>query len=244
MKFQHLTLCLFLFLAGCQPKSDADWAHYLGDPGTSHYSNLDQINQDNVAQLQVAWTYHSGDIDTSNRSQIQCNPLIIDGILYGTSPQLKCFALDAATGQEVWKFDPFEGSYDLFGMGVNRGLAHWKDGDEERILYSAGSFLYALDAKTGKPFKDFGTEGKVDLHEGLGKDVSNLFVVSNTPGVVYEDLLILGTRVSEATGAAPGHIRAYNVRTGKQEWIFHTIPQPGSLGTIRGPKMLGSVSVV
>lgn len=230
MNTRHLLPALCLLLASCQPKSDTDWAHYLGDPATSHYSTLDQINVENVAQLEVAWTYNSGNADTSNRSQIQCNPLIIKGILYGTSPTLQCFALDAATGKELWKFDPFEGNFDLFGMGVNRGLAHWKDGDEERILYSAGSNLYALDAKTGKPFKDFGKDGKVDLHEGLGRDVSEYFVVSNTPGVVYENLLILGTRVSEATGAAPGHIRAYDVRTGKQAWIFKTIPEPGEVG--------------
>jgi len=230
MKRQYLLPALCLLLASCAQQSDVNWSNYLGDPGRTHYSTLDQINVDNVGQLEIAWTYHSGDADTSNRSQIQCNPLIINGILYGTSPKLKCFALDAATGQEIWTFDPFEGNYDLFGMGVNRGLAHWQDKDEARILYCAGSILYALDAKTGALIKTFGNEGKVDLHDGLGKDVRDLFVVANAPGVVYEDLFILGTRVSEATGAAPGHIRAYDVRTGAQKWIFHTIPQPGEFG--------------
>ncbi|MFN7118568.1 MAG: PQQ-binding-like beta-propeller repeat protein [Saprospiraceae bacterium] len=231
MKRLHLlpALCL-LWWAGCQSNSDADWAHYLGDPGRQHYSKLDQIKLDNVAQLEVAWTYQSGDADTSNRSQIQCNPLVINGILYGTSPKLKCFALDAATGKEIWKFDPFAGNYDLFGMGVNRGLAYWNNKEEERILYCAGSILYALNAKTGELIKTFGNEGKVDLHAGLGKDVSDLFVVANAPGVIYKDLIIIGTRVAEATGAAPGHIRAYDVRTGEQKWIFHTIPQPGEFG--------------
>ncbi|MDX1940242.1 MAG: c-type cytochrome [Saprospiraceae bacterium] len=230
MKWTNAFAFLLLLCFSCQKEKDADWAHYLGDPGTTHYSKLDQINLENVGQLQVAWTYSSGDADTSNRSQIQCNPLVIDGVLYGTSPQLKCFALNAVTGEELWSFDPFESNFEMFGTGVNRGLAYWKSGQEQRILYCAGSFLYALDAKTGQLFKDFGKEGKVDLHDGLGRDVSDFFVVANAPGVVYKDLLILGTRVSESTGAAPGHIRAYDVLTGEQRWIFHTIPQPGEFG--------------
>jgi quinoprotein glucose dehydrogenase len=229
MNTKYLLPTLCLFWASCH-QQDVDWAHYLGDPATSHYSRLNQITPDNVAQLEVAWTYHSGNVDTNNLSQIQCNPLVIDGVLYGSSPQLQCFALDAATGKELWKFDPFDGQFDQFGMGVNRGLAHWRDGKEMRILYTAGSFLYALDAKTGKPISGFGKDGKVDLHEGLGRDVAKFFIAGNTPGVVYEDLYILGMRVSEATGAAPGHIRAYDVRTGAQRWIFHTIPQPGEYG--------------
>ncbi|MEM9935696.1 MAG: PQQ-binding-like beta-propeller repeat protein, partial [Bacteroidota bacterium] len=171
-----------------------------------------------------------GDTDPDGRSQIQCNPLIIDGVLYGSTPVLKFFALNAATGEEIWEFDPFEGQYDQFGMGVNRGMAYWASGRESRILFTAGSFLYSVDAKTGKPDVAFGENGKTDLHKGLGREVDDLFIVSNSPGVVFEDLLILGSRVSESTGAAPGHIRAFNVRTGEVEWIFHTIPQPGQFG--------------
>jgi len=208
----------------------ANWAGYLGGPGSSQYSPLDQITTGNVGRLQRAWVYHSGDGDPQNRSQIQCNPLVIDGILYGTTPALKLFALNAATGEEQWRFDPFSGAYDLFGMGVNRGLAYWSAGEDRRILYAVGANLYAIDAGTGQPIAGFGEEGRVDLHEGLGRDVSEYFIAANTPGVVYQDKLILGMRVSESTGAAPGHIRAYNVRTGEQEWIFHTIPQPGEYG--------------
>lgn len=230
MNTKHLIPALCLWLAGCQQQSDVNWAHYLGDPATSHYSNLDQINVENVAQLEVAWTYHSSGGDTSALGAIQCNPLIINGILYGTSPQLKCFAVDATTGKELWQFDPFADVPESQRTGVNRGLAYWKLSKESRLLLTAGPFLYALDAMTGKPFQDFGTNGKVDLHEGLGRDVGNLYISANTPGVIFEDLYILGMRVSEATGAAPGHIRAFNVRTGKQAWIFHTIPKPGEFG--------------
>lgn len=216
-----VAICTLSLCVGCQKDTNVDWAYYLGDPGATHYAQLNQINRDNVHQLQVAWTYSSGDADTSNRSQIQCNPLIIDGILYGTSPLFKCFSLDAATGRELWTFDPFIGNYELFGMGVNRGLAYWTDGkNDQRIIYCAGAFLYALNAKTGQLVKTFGDNGKIDLHDGLGRDVSNFFVAATSPGVVYKDLFIVGTRVSEATGAAPGHIRAYDVRTGKQQWIF------------------------
>jgi len=235
--------CLLFLVSSCEPNKDANaipkdtnWAWYLGGPGTNHYSPLAQINAENVSKLQVAWTYHSGDRDSSNRSQIQCNPLIINKILYGTSPQLKCFALNAATGKELWTFDPFDGNYQLFGMGVNRGLAYWTDGLEERLLFTAGAFLYAIDAKTGKLKEDFGEAGKVDLHDGLGRDVADLFIVSNSPGIVYKDLLIMGSRVSESMGAAPGHVRAYNVRSGKIEWIFHTIPLPGEFGNNTWPE--------
>ncbi len=238
-----LLACLLFQISACEPNKDTnafpqdtDWAWYLGGPGTNHYSPLAQINVENVSKLRIAWRYYSGDRDSSNRSQIQCNPLIIDGILFGTSPKLKCFALNAATGEELWVFDPFDGNYQLFGMGVNRGLAYWSDGLEERLLYSAGAFLYAIDAKTGKLKKDFGAGGKVDLHNGLGRDAADLFIISTSPGIVYKDLLIMGSRVSESMGAAPGHIRAYNIRSGKIEWIFHTIPLPGEFGNATWPE--------
>lgn len=171
------------------------------------------------------------------RSWIECNPLIIDGIVYGTSPKLKLFALNAKTGKEIWVFDPMEGQpFNMFGKGLNRGLAFWKDFKESRILFSVGSYIYAIDARTGKICKDFGEDGKVDLHIGLGERAKELFVTSNTPGIIYKDLFIVGSRVSETMGAAPGHIRAFDVRTGALKWIFHTIPQPGEFGYETWPK--------
>jgi quinoprotein glucose dehydrogenase len=229
---------VFFLLSSCETDpagSSVDWAWYQGDPGTRQYSPLDQITPENVAQLEVAWTLHTGDLDTLNRSQIQCNPLVIDGVVYGTSPKLKALAIDAATGEELWRFDPFASEFDLFGMGNNRGLSYWTDGDERRVFYAAGHLLYSLDAATGRPDPDFGDRGMIDLHDGLGRDVSDFFVVATSPGVVFEDKIIMGTRVSEALGAAPGHIRAYNVRTGAQEWIFHTIPAPGDFGADTWP---------
>ena len=205
------------------------WEVYEGDDGKNRYSILNQIDRSNVDRLQVAWTYHSGDKRENPPSTIECNPIVVDGVLYATSPKLKAFALDAATGKELWRFDPFK---DRDARGVNRGVAYWEDGEDRRILYAAGSKLYALDADTGQPVEDFGQGGTVDLKEGLDRDVSDeAYVAASSPGIVYEDLLILGSWVSEGPApTAPGHVRAYNVRTGEREWIFHTIPHPGEYG--------------
>ncbi|MEM6347460.1 MAG: pyrroloquinoline quinone-dependent dehydrogenase [Bacteroidota bacterium] len=241
-----LPLLLILACMACQNppsayqtkiQNAANWSAYQGGPDVNQYSSLSQINQENVSKLQLAWQYNSGDADPQDRTQIQCNPLIIDGVLYGTSPALKVFALDAATGGLKWSFDPYaQDAYDLFGMGVSRGLVYWTDGSAERIFSSAGDGLFALDAQTGKIDKDFGQNGMVDLHEGLGEHAKDLFVVANTPGVIFEDLLILGTRVSEGKDAAPGHVRAFDVRTGEIRWMFHTIPQAGQFGADTWPQ--------
>ncbi len=214
------------------PVPDTSWRFHGGDAGHTQYSPLAQINTANVSRLQVAWTYRTGDARPDNRSQIQCNPIVVGGVLYASSPQIKAFALDAASGQPLWTFDPFAGSSDkLAALGVNRGVVYWAQGADRRVLFTAGQRLYALDARTGRPISSFGAKGSVDLTQGLGRDMKGLYVMSNTPGALYRDLLILGTRVSEGPGpAAPGHIRAYDVRTGAIRWIFHTIPHPGELG--------------
>jgi len=234
----RISLFLLLTLYSCsdQKIDQVDWDHYLGDADKSQYSNLEQINTSNVGQLEIAWSYSSGDVDTSNRSQIQCNPLIIDGIMYATSPKLKLMAIDAKSGEHVWIFDPFDGNYELYGMGVNRGLAWHEDEDGARLLFTASDQLYAINPSDGLIIDKFGNQGKVDLHEGLGEEAKDFFVTSNSPGIVYKNLLIMGTRVSESTGAAPGHIRAFNVHTGDLEWIFHTIPRPGEMGHDTWPK--------
>jgi quinoprotein glucose dehydrogenase len=208
-----------------------DWRTHGGDPGHLQRSSLDQINRENVKKLTVAWTYRTGDAAADNRTQIQCQPIVVGSVLYATSPKLKVLALDAATGRELWVFDPFGAGATQTSLGVNRGVTYWEDGEDKRILVTAGQRLFALDAKTGKPVPSFGAGGSVSLLDGLDRDVTGLYVLSNTPGAIYKDLLVLGTRVSEGPGAsAPGHIRAYDVRTGKIRWIFHTIPHPGELG--------------
>lgn len=231
---RKLSLLLLLLSAwSCRQENaqgNVNWNAYLGGKDVNHYSSLDQINTQNVHQLKEAWVYNSGDRDTADRSQIQCNPLIIDGVLYGTTPKLKLFALDATKGTELWRFDPFADAYKDFGMGVNRGLAFWKGTDENRLFYTAGPSLYAVNPETGQLISSFGDQGKVGLHKGLDREIEGLFIVSNTPGIIYQDLLILGSRVSESTGPVPGHIRAFNVKTGAIEWVFHTIPHPGEFG--------------
>jgi quinoprotein glucose dehydrogenase len=202
----------------------ADWPVYLGDAAASHYSTLDQINTSNVHQLEVAWTWRAGDA-RDDQTQIQCNPLIIDGVMYATTPQLKVVALDAATGEERWRFEPRDPN------GVNRGLAYWRDGDDRRILFGCARWLHAIDAATGRLIESFGDRGRVDLAEGLDRDVRGLAIQANTPGAIYRDLIIMGMRLGEGPApAAPGHIRAYNVRTGQMAWKFRTIPFPGEEG--------------
>lgn len=236
-----LFACLLFSCENTPPTSDIDlagkdWPVYGGDLGGNQYSSLKQVNSENVKQLELAWTYKSDEIGDKNNTQIQCNPLIIDGVLYATSPKIKFFALNAATGEELWSFDPFSMISTQTGFGVNRGLHYWKEGKDVRILGTAGSFLFAIDAKTGLPVESFGDKGKVDLHLGLGEESKERFVGSNSPGVIFEDLLILGTRVSEGKGAAPGYIRAYEVKTGKIKWIFHTIPREGEFGADTWPE--------
>lgn len=226
--------CLFaaaaLAFASSASAADQNWNAYLGDKASSQYSSLKQITPKNVARLNVAWTYEAGGVDPRNRSQIQCNPLVIDGVLYGTSPDLKLFALDAATGRELWRFDPASVP-GVTKSGVNRGLVYWADGDDRRILFGNDHFLHAIDAQTGKRIPSFGKGGSIDLKEGLIRDVERLALQANTPGVLYHDLLIVGMRLGEGPApAAPGHIRAYNVRTGELVWRFDTIPQPGEFG--------------
>jgi len=198
-----------------------DWPVYLGDKAASHYSTLAQITTDNVKQLQVAWTWQ-GNGARPNTSQIQCNPLIIEGVLYATTAQMNLISLEAATGRELWRFEPLDAN------GVNRGLAYWADGNDRRILFGNGHWLHAVDARTGKLIDGFGDHGRVDLSEGLGRDVRGLAIQANTPGVIYRNLIIMSMRVGEGPApAAPGHVRAYDVRTGKMVWIFHAAPYPG-----------------
>jgi len=211
---------------------EREWRTHGGDPGHTQHSPLTQIDATNVRRLRVAWTYRTGDARPEGRSQIQCNPIVVDGVLYATSAGLHAFALDAASGRELWRFDPTGGGGASDGaLGVNRGVVFWSDGRERRILYSAGQTLFALDAATGSLVPGFGREGRVDLGLGLGRELAGAYVRATTPGVVYRDLLILGSAVSEGPGpSAPGHVRAFDVRTGAVRWTFRTIPQPGEYG--------------
>ena len=240
-------LTALLFLPLIASAADSNWSTYLGDKASSHYSTLKQLTPRNVAKLEVAWTYHAGGMDTNNRSQIQCNPLVIDGVLYGTTPDLQVFAIEASSARELWRFDPASVA-GITKSGVNRGLVHWGSGAERRIFYGNDHFLHALDVRTGRRIASFGDGGSIDLKHDLGRDVSALALQSTTPGVLFGDLLILGMRVGEGPApAAPGHIRAFDVRTGKLVWRFNTIPQPGEVGYETWPpnayQYIGGVNV-
>lgn len=219
----------------------ADWPAYGGNQGGNRYSPLDQINAGNIGRLAVAWTFDTGEnTDSTGRGhEIQCQPIVVDGVLYGTTPELHLFAADAASGRLLWKF---ETPYMRQRFNTNRGVLYWQNetGSDRRILYSSGSDLYAVDAATGKLVAGFGNDGIVDLHaglaEGLGHPVDSLMVTATTPGVIYKNTLIIGSSVSEGGDAAPGHVRAFDVVTGKLKWVFHTIPLPGEPGYATWPK--------
>jgi len=216
---------LSLAAYGASTVAPRQWPVYGGDLAGTKYSELSQINRSNVAQLQPVWVFHAPEI-AGRLSTIECNPLVIRDVIYLTSPSLKVFALEAATGQKIWEFVA-----PTSRAGVNRGFAYWEQGAERRLFFSAGPFLYALDPATGRPVPSFGKDGSIDMREGLDQDVSYFHFRANTPGIVYRDLLIMGSEVGEGPSpAAPGHIRAFDVRTGARRWIFHTIPRPGEPG--------------
>lgn len=220
------TFLLFSLLFFCceREQPNVDWYMYSAAPSGNKYSVLDQIDTGNAGSLSLAWTYSC--CDHTARSTIECNPIIINGTIYITTPALKLVALDAETGQEKWVFDD-----GLDGGGVNRGVTYWTDGQDERILFVKGAFLYSIVAVSGIPDQTFGTKGKVDLYIGLERNVQHTWVTAATPGILFEDKYILGSTLGEGPApAAPGYIRAYDVRTGKLEWTFHTIPHPGEEG--------------
>ena len=201
----------------------SEWREYLGGPDRAHYSPLKQITPENVKNLQIAWEYHTRD----TAGQMQCNPIIIDGVLYAPTASVQIFALDAATGRELWRFAD---SRDPQWFNTSRGVTYWADGDDKRILFTAGPWLYALNAKTGQVIDSFGDKGRVSLRLGLPENAQDKFICSNTPGTIYKDLIVMPVRLSEGPDAAPGHVRAFNVRTGKLAWTFRTIPHPGEAG--------------
>jgi quinoprotein glucose dehydrogenase len=234
MIFRWSLCALALTAAACgSPPEYETWREYGGGPGQVKYSSLDRIDRSNVHRLEVAWTYDAGGASPEGTAyhetrRLHHSPIIIDGVLYAVSADLNVFALDAATGRKMWEHR-LDGEEQLAGPGavVQRGLMHWKG---KRIYYSAGPYLRALDAATGTPIRSFGEDGRVDLRDGLGRAKDTLGVAATAPGAVFEDLIIMGSSVSESLPAAPGHVRAYDVHTGELRWIFHTIPQPGEFG--------------
>lgn len=221
-----LALTILANIALRKSSPDTNWAEYNGDGNRSHYSPLTQISAANVQHLKDAWTYSSGGADTAgNRSQMQCNPIVIDGVLYGVSAGTQAFALNAATGQELWKTALTDN-----GGTTSRGLTYWAEGKARVIFFGAGRWLYCLDATSGKSVKSFGQEGRIDLLDGVQRPGADEYIRPNTPNTIYKNLIIVGSRVSENEAALLGDVRAYDVRTGRLVWTFRTIPAPGEYG--------------
>jgi quinoprotein glucose dehydrogenase len=188
------------------------------------FSTLRQIDRGNVGRLHVAWVYHTGDADPPHNSTIECTPVVIDGVMYVTTAQTAVAALNAATGKEIWHFAPPNAG------SPNRGVAYWTDGHGmRRILHATQSgSLYSLDAATGRLDTAFGDNGRVDLRAGMGRDLRGLMYGVTSAPVIYQDLVILGFLCGEGPDpAAPGDIRAFDVKTGVEKWRFHTVPRPG-----------------
>ena len=217
--------------AGSQDgKPYTTWSTYLGSPDSSHYSALTQINRSNVDKLQIAWSY-----ETENKRSYEFSPIIVGKTMYVLAKHTSVVALDAQTGKELWtyrsKYAPT--------IEMHRGINFWqsKNGSEQRLLIPFADHLEAIDARTGQLITSFGDNGRVDLREGLGRDPGTMLgIQSGTPGRVFEDLLILGSSTGEEYESPPGDIRAYDVRTGKMVWIFHTVPHPGEFGYDTWPK--------
>jgi quinoprotein glucose dehydrogenase len=206
---------------GLAPKPDyTGWAAYGGGPEQIRYSSLRQINTTNVGRLAVAWTYDSGE-----PGGLQTQPIVAGGVLYAYTPTHKTFAVHAGTGEHLWTFDS-----GIVGRGANRGVMYWTDGNDARVYAAVDQYLYGLDARTGKPIAAFADNGRIDLRLNLDRDPKSQSVRLTSPGVVYKDLLIVGGRVGEGLPSSPGHIRAYDARTGALRWTFRTIPQPGETG--------------
>jgi len=202
--------------------ADVEWP-VNGGPGNIRYSALKQINASNVTRLQVAWTYDAH--DAFKDSEMQSNPIVVDGILYATTPKLRVIALNAATGREIWSFDPNQGAQSQRRYR-HRGVTVYKD----RVFFTHRNYLWALDRKTGKPIQPFGDDGRIDLRKGLDRPPESVTISASSPGVIFEDTIVMGSTVPETLPGSPGHIRAFDVNTGKQRWIFHTIPHPGEFG--------------
>ncbi len=211
------------------PRS-VDWPVYRGDAGGTQYAALAQIHAANVQRLRPVWEYHTG--DATSRSTMHANPVVVDGVMYISTPSLKAVALDAATGRQIWTFDPAQYNERHAVIRLrNRGVTYWKGGGEPpRVFDFVKDRVYALDAASGKLIASFGKGGFVDLRENLGVDPSTVNLEMTSPGAVYRNLLIVGSRVDESYDASPGHIRAYDVVTGRLVWTFHTIPGDGDYG--------------
>ena len=223
-----VTAAVALSRTSADSGGNVDWGVHRGDAKGTQYSPLAQIHAANVHKLQPAWEYHTR--DANQRSTMHVNPIVVNGVMYVTTPSMKAVALDAASGRELWSFDPAKHNNGTVIRLRNRGVAYWKGSDGERIFHFVRERVYGLDAKTGALITSFGENGFIDLRKNLGVDPERAFIEMTSPGAIYKNFLIVGSRVNESYDASPGHIRAYDTVTGTFKWIFHTIPREGQPG--------------
>jgi quinoprotein glucose dehydrogenase len=221
-------------------RGPVDWPFWGGDPGQTHYSALAEINTSNVANLKQAWIWKTGEAELkeygSRPGMFENTPVMMDGVLYATSPYNKVVAINPETGAELWSYDPksYVDGQPPNGTGyIHRGIALWRDGKGTRIFLNTRYRLISLDAKTGKPDNAFGDNGVVDLSQGLVWPINKMHYTETSPPVVYKNLVIVGNGVGDRLmykNDPPGDVRAFDVKTGKRVWTFHTIPQAGEFG--------------
>jgi quinoprotein glucose dehydrogenase len=218
---------------------NGDWRFYGGDAGSTKYSPLDQINRDNVKDLRIAWRWRTENFGARPDFNLESTPLMVDGVLYATAgARRNVVAINGVTGETLWMWRYDEGTRAQRSPRFNsgRGVAHWTDGKDARILYiTPGYRLIALDAKSGRPSAGFGVDGIVDLWEDFDQPSPKEGQIgSSSPPMIVGDVAIVGAAMQ--AGGAPnkenvaGHVRGYDVRTGKRVWIFHTVPKPGEFG--------------
>ena len=227
-------LCLSIFVSSCSDSEQAvftasDWPAYGGQNNGNRYSTLTQVNRDNVSRLIPAWQF---DMDSAGASQTQ--PIVVGGVVYGITPNLEVVALDGTSGELLWSFSGLDGPADF--AGPSRGLAIWKEGDREILFAGLVDKLFAIDPDSGDLVAEFGNDGVLDLRTGLPGDASRYYVSMSSPGLMYRDTIIVGFRTAENPPAAPGDIRAFDVRTGELVWSFHTIPAAGEFGADTWPE--------
>lgn len=206
------------------------WTEYGGSADSAQYSDLSQINRENVKRLRVLWRYPTGD-----SREYLFNPIVVHDVMYVLAKENSIVALDAKTGKELWVHETDPNTT----LITHRGINYWEssDGRDRRLLFACNNILQAIDARTGKRIVNFGRDGGVDLREGLGRDPKTLTLVqSTTPGKIFGNLLILGSATNEEYSSGPGDIRAYDVRDGQLVWTFHTIPHPGEYGYDTWPR--------
>jgi quinoprotein glucose dehydrogenase len=241
-------MCSWLFAVVCvlefasqgaaESPQTADWPGVGNDPGCMRYSELGQINRENVARLKPAWTFHTGELEGRSGKTIECTPIVIDGVMYVTTGYLRVVALDAANGKEIWQFDPLRDHpfvHRPASGGVNRGCAYWSDrkpGGDRRIIHgTSDGRVFSLDAKTGKLDPKFGAGGICNLRDGLDAKVAALDYGPTSAPAIWNDTIIVGVSCGEGPGiAAPGDIRAFDVHTGREVWRFVTVPGEGEFG--------------